>query len=336
MRGYRALIVLWILIVILALSGCRLKGLLDDDVDEGVSNVSYLTDERQEEFIDETDQKLRKTILYYRDEKGLLIPVMRRIPWEEGIAKSSIIQLVDKPVLREELSKVGLLPVLPGGTDVIGLSINEGLCKIDFNENILDYNDKIDEKAIVQSIVYTLTEFDTIDRVQIIIEGETIKKLPYGSKVNKPLARKNINLSDTIAEDSVSVVTYYNTSMNGEEVFVVPVTKPVSSIRADVKSALLALLEGAPGNTGLYSELPMGTRVNDVYVKDGIAYIDFSKDIEELPDKTKYQQSLVYELGLTLREIEPSISSIRILADGTEVKLHNDVSMILPDYPNEL
>ncbi|NLB40996.1 MAG: hypothetical protein GX815_01805, partial [Clostridiales bacterium] len=34
----------------------------------------------------DTDELIRETIIYYEDDAGYLVPVMRKIPWVEGIA----------------------------------------------------------------------------------------------------------------------------------------------------------------------------------------------------------------------------------------------------------
>ncbi|SDJ98398.1 GerMN domain-containing protein [Natronincola ferrireducens] len=335
MKGYRLLAIVMILCGVLVLSGCQnpLTRLVGERETSDTSHVSYLID--TEGFVDEENVGLRKTVLYYRDEKGLVIPVMRRIPWEEGIAKAAINQLVDRPIVREDLSMIGLLPVLPASTEIIGMSIDDGLCRVDFNKNILSYNSELEEKAIVQSIVYTLTEFEAIDKVQIIVEGNIMKKLTYGTNIEKPLRRQNINLTHELSEENIPVVVYYKGTTNGEETFFVPVTKGVSGLKADIKSVVAALLEGVPENSGLYSEIPYGTTVNDVYVRDGVAYIDLSQEIKRMPESPQHQQSLVYELGLTLREVEPTIAQVRILSNGTEIQLNSNVSLNLPSFSNE-
>lgn len=312
-----------ILLLLVSLSGCKVFRKTKD------TDVSLIIDG---DYLEEDG--LRETVLYYRDDRGLIVPVMRRIPWEEGIAKSAVNLLVDQPGVRDDLASVGLLPVLPAGTRVIGMSINDGLAKVDFNESILSYETEIDEKAIIQSIVYTLTEFDAIDEVQLLVDGKEIKKLPRGTKVKETLKRENINLSWDLEEEEIPVIVYYKTTTNGDDSFYIPVTKGVDALKADIKSVLAALIDGAPEEKGLYSELPAGVELNDVYVKDGVAYIDFSEEIENMPTSKSHQQSMIYELGLTLREIEPSISQIRILSSGKEIELNPEVSLNLPTYSN--
>ena len=222
----------------------------------------------------------------------------------------------------------------PVGTKVVGMSINEGLAKVDFNNNILSYETRTDEKAIVQSLVYTLTEFEAIDKVQLLVDGKKIKKLPHGTKIKDPLQRENINLSMDLQDEEIPVVVYYKGTTNGEDSFFVPVTKGVNALKADIKSVLTSLVEGAPESTGLYSELPADVVLNNVYVKDEVAYIDFGENIKNMPSSKSHQQSMIYELGFTLREIEPSISQVRILSCGKEIELSPDVSLNLPVYSN--
>jgi len=286
----------------------------------------------ENELSEEEEASLRSTVLYYRDNNGFLVPVMRRIPWEEGIGKSALNQLVDSPAVREYLDALGLLPVLPASTNIIGMSINEGLCKVDFTKGILDYSNEVEEKSIVNSIVYTLTEFEAIDRVQILVNGQIVGKLKYGTKIKNPLERENINLSYNISQDEVPVIVYYKGSADGENSFYVPVTKGITAIKADVKSVLNALLDGAP--EGLFSEIPSGTTINDIYVKDGIAFIDFTEEIKRIPQNSETQQSIVYEVGLTLKELEPTIKQVRILSEGREIELDQSVSLNIPDFSN--
>lgn len=324
MKAIRWVTVLVIVTSLVSLTACSIFTEKED------SEVSLILDTGVLE-----EEGLRETVLYYQDQNGIIVPVMRRIPWEEGIAKSAINLLVDEPGTRENLAQVGLLPVLPNGTEVIGMSINEGLAKVNFNENFLSYNTEVEEETIVQSLVYTLTEFESIDKVQLLVDGKEISKLSFGTNVKNPLERQNINLSLEIGEEEVPVTVYYKTTTNGEDSFYVPVTKPVNAIKPDIKTVLSSLIEGAPEGTGLYSELPAGVALNDVYVKNQVAYIDFSPEIENMPDNKDHQQSMIYELGLTLREIEPTISQVRILSGGKEIDLHSDVSINLPTYSNQ-
>ncbi|SCZ06947.1 GerMN domain-containing protein [Alkaliphilus peptidifermentans] len=330
MKIYRWKLLAPVLCIVVLLSACGnplsiLLGEKDTDVSIIVNQShTYLEEEG-----------LRQTVLYYKDNMGLVVPMMRSIPWEEGIAKGALRQLVDEPMTREDLSVIGLLPVLPTGTDILAMSINDGLCKVDFNDRFLSYDSEADERAIITSVVYTLTEFPTIDKVQFMVEGKEINKFKFGTIANLYFERGNINLAQEISNDTIPVVVYYKGTANGEDDYFVPVTKGVNALKADIKSVLVALIEGAPAEVGLFSEIPAGVSINDVYVKDGIAYIDFTEEIKRMPENEKLQQSMIYEIGLTLKEVEPTITQVRILSGGKEIQLGSSVQLNLPIYSNE-
>ena len=93
MRSLRYLAILLIVVLLVSLAGC---GIFKKETD-----VSLIIDTAILE-----EDGLRETVLYYRDEIGLIVPVMRKIPWEEGIAKAAINMLVDEPGLRDRKSVV--------------------------------------------------------------------------------------------------------------------------------------------------------------------------------------------------------------------------------------
>lgn len=280
------------------------------------------------------DGNLRETLVYYKKADGLLVPVMKKIPWEEGIAKSSLMKLVDQTTLREDLKQLGLMLVLPEGTKIIGMSINEGLCKVDFNAEILTYDSEIAENAMIKAIVYTLTEFEAIDKVQILVEGNRLSKLRCGTDVSQYIERKNINLLSELEDNEIPVVVYYKTKTVAGENLYVPTTKGINALRADIRSVLVALVEDVPEGRGLISGIPLGVTVNDVFVKDGIAYIDLSAEIENMAGDWERQQAVVLSRGLTLQEIEPTIKQVQILSLGRAIDIENEVELHIPIFSN--
>jgi germination protein M len=122
---------------------------------------------------EQTDELIRETIIYYEDDAGYLVPVMRKIPWVEGIAKYTLRMMMDTPEQHEDLLMMGLRPLLPGDTEILGMSIKDGIAKLDLNEAVLNCKDAAEESNMIQGIVLTLTEFSTIDKVQFLFNGKS-------------------------------------------------------------------------------------------------------------------------------------------------------------------
>jgi germination protein M len=322
----------------ISLTGCKstvsmVKNLFYQEEQE----ASILTQEMEKP---QQDKMLRDTVLYYKDDKGFLIPVMRKIPWTEGIAKATLSALIDTPANREDIHEIGLLPVIPANTEIHGITINNGLCKIDFTGDFLNYSNKKEEDALINSIVYTLTEFPTIDNVQIMIDGRIHQELVCGTKINKPLTRDNINYIGTIPGKH-KVVVYYESTTNGLETYFVPITKTIEKkehVGVNVLDALDTLVQGPPEGLGLFSDIPKGTRVVGVDVNDSIAHINLTEEILEITENQEIVKNVVKSFGLTVKEQYKDIVGVKLFVNGEEIKI-GDVKkedpMVVPTFANQ-
>ena len=84
-----------------------------------------------------------------------------------------------------------------------------GICKVDFSKEVLNYETEKDEENLIKGVVYTLTEFPTINEVQFLVEGEVLPTFTHGTDTSNPLKRENINLAGNLNERRSKVVVYY-------------------------------------------------------------------------------------------------------------------------------
>jgi len=85
--------------------------------------------------------------------------------------------------------KAGMMIVsLPKETKVRSISIKNGVCTVDFSEDIRRTSvGSAGEAALVESIVRTLCQFQTVDSVQIMIEGKLADSLAGHVDISGPL-----------------------------------------------------------------------------------------------------------------------------------------------------
>lgn len=323
-------IILFGLIIVLGLTVLSIgKNLINNRLAAKDDEIEIIRSDAGEMAIAE-DEGMRKTVMYFRDSDGYLVPVMRKIPWTEGIARTTLSNMVDSAELRETLSPTGLIPVIPAGTEILGMSINEdtGLCKVDFSEDVLNNQSDKEEESFIKGVVYTLTEFPTIKEVQILVGGKALPSLKFGGNISKPLARENINLIGKIDEGRSKVVVYYKGMNNEEFEYYVPVTIPTLAPVANVYSALDLLFEGPPGDVGLFSDIPRDVMLHGVEVKDGTAYVDISYDSYSESSQDGIFSEIVKNIGLTLSQFE-EIENVELLVDG------ETINATIPVFANE-
>ncbi|QQY80203.1 germination protein M [Keratinibaculum paraultunense] len=296
------------------------------------------SDDLEFEITDESG--MRRTILYFKDKQGLLVPLMKKIPWEEGIAKSALENMIDSPELRESIAATGLIPIIPAGTEIRGMTIDEetGLCKVDFSKEVLNYETEKDEENLIKGVVYTLTEFQSIDEVQFLVDGEPIPVMKYGTDMSNPIKRENINLALDTEDQRSKIVVYYK-GVNYEEdyEYFVPITIPTLAPIPNVYTALEVLFDGPPMDLGLSSYIPQGTSFHGVDIKNGIAYIDISFDYGDPPNDPQVFNNMIKNIGLTLSEFD-EVEKVELLIDGKgieELGLEFNIDTAIPAFANE-
>ncbi|HCX62103.1 MAG TPA: hypothetical protein DHU59_06665, partial [Clostridiales bacterium] len=206
--------------------------------------------------VDPEQAKVTDILAYFEDENGFVVPVNTKIDWEEGIAKATLRSMVAGSETEKKLAGSGLHGVLPEGTEIRGMAIQDGLCRVDFTKNILNTSSYEQEENMISAITYTLTEFPTIDKVELLVEGQALASLSKGYAINTAFERGNINLHGS--RDGVNFTVYYKAPDTEVMGHYVPITFSASSLNNPVKNVLEKLFSGAPEETVLSNNIPVG------------------------------------------------------------------------------
>ncbi|MDO9593279.1 MAG: GerMN domain-containing protein [Erysipelotrichaceae bacterium] len=109
--------------------------------------------------------------LYFPDSKAdQVYPEIRSMMViDGGVARAAVQGLIWGP------QKAGLLASIPEGTRLLGISIKDGICTVDFSKEFVENHPggSAGELVTLSSVIKTLTQFDTISKVRILVEGKT-------------------------------------------------------------------------------------------------------------------------------------------------------------------
>lgn len=103
---------------------------------------------------------------------------------------TSINLLINGPTQEER--RKGCKTLIPEGTKLLSASIREGVAFLNFNEEF-EFNKIGVDGYIAQlmQIVYTATEYSTVNSVQILIDGQKKEYLSEGVWIGSPLSRSS-------------------------------------------------------------------------------------------------------------------------------------------------
>ncbi|MBO4885707.1 MAG: GerMN domain-containing protein [Clostridia bacterium] len=273
------------------------------------------------------------TIVYYQDNSGYIVPVMKQIAPQEGIARATLSLMVSSPHNDMEAARLGLRTVLPEGTD-IDLDISGGIARVNLSGTVDTLPDAAAESNMVSAVVQALTEFDTVETVRFLINGREVETLSHGTPVSGDFTRGMINLESVSADFPIGdakPVTLYFAGETGS--LIVPVTRMVYG-NADLNTAVLELLKG-PGDTSpLESALPVGCGLISVDLDgDGKASINLTDEFMNLIDATDGGRQALRALALTCAQF-PGVTGVEVLVDGTPYDAA-EATLALPRFVND-
>ena len=254
------------------------------------------------------------TIVYYQDNYGYLVPGMCAVPMEDGIAKATLKLMVQSVGNDMQAARLGLRTVLPENT-TIDLDISGGLARIDLSKEVLDMADAAAEANMIDAIVQTLTEFESVERVEFLIDGQKREKLPHGTPVGGTFTRGDINpeaVEPTFSLAAAKPVTLYFPADSGA--VIVPVTRMVRS-SADINTAVLELAKGPAGVEMLEDVVPAGCGLIDVKVENGIAKLNFTGEFVNLVQNSDGGRMALKALVLTCTQFD-GVDGVEIYVDG--------------------
>lgn len=272
----------------------------------------------------------RSTVLYYSSDDGFVVPVMKSIPWEEGIGHAALECLVNTDDNSAYAGKLGLSALIPDGTEMTLRISDEGVATVDLI-NLGECKSEKAERAMVEAIVNTLTEFNSINSVTITVNGKAVDELPLGTKLKSKMERFALNAetdSVSASADGATATTLY--FPNSSASLNVPVTRYLSG-EVTFETAARELVSG-PAESALINCFPEGTSVLGASIYEGVATVDLSEEFLAVSEVEGLAEAAYESLYLTADALE-NIYALYITVEGEDCAL--TAGLQAPEYANE-
>lgn len=199
----------------------------------------------------------------------------------------------------------GFRSIIPSGTTVLDLSLDQEVLTINFSKELLDINEQYEEKMI-EAITYTLTSIPGIDKVIIQVEGTTLTNLPQSNKILPTSLDKSYGINKkyelTSTKNIDSYTVYYLDNYN-DNCYYVPVTKYVNQVNEDkVKIIIDELSSQSTIDSNLMSLLNVNTQLIDYQLDDNHINLNFNNMILSGIAENTILEEVIYTISLSLAD----------------------------------
>jgi spore germination protein GerM len=235
-----------------------------------------------------------------------------------SVAETQNVQVTNGAIAKAVINKMLQYPNrkrigIGYGTKLKSLNLKNGLLKVDFSKEFLNCPwGSSGEGMMLMSIVNTLTEFSTVNKVQFLVEGNPDVCLGHVC-VDEPVSRKESSIADVITKK----VTLYNISNHPTQYYLEPVQKNIKVVnKAVAKAVIYELLY----NNSLNNSIPNGTSLRSLSLKNGTLTIDFSKEFRYTNLGSGYEHLMLYTIVNSVTEFS-TIKRVQFLIEGKKEDL---------------
>lgn len=215
----------------------------------------------------------------------------------------------------------GFKSLIPKDTDILNISLQEGIMKIDFSKEFLNV-DKDMEVKLIEAVTYTLTSINGIDKIDLYVDGKKLEYLPNSKKKLPTLLDKEYGINKQYELSSLtdidSYTVYYVLNYN-DNVYYTPVTKYINNEGQDkIKIIIDELATSLSYESNLMSYLNTNIKLLDYEIVDNLIKLEFNNLI--LSDITSgvILEEVIYTIGLSLCD-ELNLEEVVFIVDDQEI-----------------
>lgn len=199
----------------------------------------------------------------------------------------------------------GFCALLPSDTKLLGKEINNDVVTLNFNSNVLDVKSENEEK-VIESLIYSITSIDGIDKIIIKIDGENLKKLPKTGIILDTELTRDYGINKTYDIDSIKginkVTIYYTNKNNNSDVYYVPVTKYVNNDEEKIKIIIDELASKFSFESNLMSYLNYNTKLLDYNLNENEIDLNFNEYLFDSSDNKKVLEEVIYSISYSVMD----------------------------------
>ena len=210
--------------------------------------------------------------------------------------------------------------LIPKDTKLLNYKLDNGILKLNFSKELLNISKDLEEKMI-ESLIYSLTDLDSIDKLMIYVDNELLTKLPNSNRILPQILDKDYGINKIYNINNISNTTkltlyYYKEIDNTYNS--VPVTIFTNDSKDKVEIIVKELKSSLVYQVDLVSFLSNNTKLLDYEIKKNIIKLNFSNALlddfynEDLIEEVKYALSTSIKDTLNIDEVEYYINGYKI------------------------
>ena len=232
---------------------------------------------------------------------------------------------------KKDIIPNGFKSLLPENTKVLDLKLKDNILTINFSKEFNNIDIKYEEK-LIESLTYTLTNINGIDKIAIYVEGNKLTNLPNSKKLLPEYLDKHYGINKKYELTSLSNIdsyTIYYVLNYQNDTYYTPVTKYINNENQDkVKIIIDELSSSLIYETNLMSYLDSNVKLLDYELTENTIKLNFNNLILSDITNNLILEEVMYTIGLSLCD-EFNIENVIFQVNNQEISTFSMKSLDL-------
>lgn len=277
----------------------------DEEVYE--QNISYIEANKNPIYLKDNNNYIARTNI-----------IMKETETEEKVKE--IIESLTINSSKKDYIPNGFSALIPEGTKVLSLDFDGSLLKINFDSNFKSITLQ-DEEAVIESLVYSLTEINSIKKIMIFIDGELLTRLHNSNKKLPHYLTRDYGINKIYDLNTLSdctITTIYYLSKFNEQYYYVPVTTFSNNPSNKIEIVINNLKGNSIYNPNLLSYMVNSVELLSYELEESKASLNFNSYIFDNFDDKTISEEVKYTILLSLKD-SMGISEVVLKVNDEEI-----------------
>ena len=216
----------------------------------------------------------------------------------------------------------GFRSIIPPDTSILDIKLEDKILTIDFSKEFLDVSE-VEEERMIESIIYTLTSINGIDKIIIKVDGKILTNLPHSKKIIPSVLDRSYGINkeyELTTINNIDSYTVYYVNKYNDSNYYVPVTKYINKEEIEPVKVIIKELSSSPiYETNLMSHLNAGVVLNDYELEGNNLKLNFNELLLSDPDSNKILEEVIYTIGLSMNDIYNNLETVSFYVNNNEI-----------------
>ena len=248
---------------------------------------------------------IQTSSIYVLDKTGYVSRIKTMVKQQESIEQiKEIIATLTLKSKESDYLPTNFYGVIPSGTKINQLSLENGLLKIDFSKELLNTT-KDTERKMIEAITYSLTELNEVDSLLIFVDGEQLIELPYSKEKLPPVLDKNFGINKVYDIDNIkntSMTTIYYVGKLEDYSYYIPISYVTNSDKEKVEIIIEKLKTSPLYESNLISYLNASAAITNYEILENEIKLSFNEYLLDDLNNEKILEEVQYTIFLSIRD----------------------------------